>query len=238
MKYLNFLVLLSLISCGSGPVKKDIDPATGYRTSGVEQFFLPELPKWSNFSPVGNCFKSSSFTYLNFPKLKESYQLSYGEMVELQAQYNERLENYFRSTAVRFLKPVEEASFFSNTLEQVRGGVRSLKLPPVNEVEVIWLEGFTVSEIKTMAKSDRFDEKLPILFSSCHSKQSLAQWIGQEQLDDLGLYTLSAEWLTPYNSLGELKAGLRLELQELLGKKIKVTVTTSKNKPTTELILP
>ena len=140
MKYLSCLVLLSLISCSGSSIKQTIDPNTGYRTSGVEQYFLPELPRWANFSAAGSCFKNSSFTYLNFPKIKEAYQLSYPEMVELQAQYNERLENYFRSTAVRFLKPVEEASFFSNTLEQVRGGVRSLKLPPVQEVEVIWLE--------------------------------------------------------------------------------------------------
>jgi hypothetical protein len=238
MRYLSFLVLLALTSCGSQSVKQDIDLNTGYRTSGVEQFFLAELPKWANFSAPGECFKTSSFTYFNFPKLKEAYSLNYQQMVELQAQYNERLENYYRSTAVRFLKPVEEASFFSNTLEQVRGGVRSLKLPPVKEVEVIWLESYSVEEIKKLAKADRFNERLPILFSSCHSKQSLNQWIASEQLEDVGFYTLTAEWLTPYQSNGEIRAGLKLELAELFGKNIKVVMNSSKNKPVTELLLP
>lgn len=239
MKYLNCLVLLALISsCGGAPVKKEIDPSTGYRTSGLEQFFLPEIPYWANFSASGQCFKASSFHYLDFIKLKEAYQLTYQQMIELQAQYNERLENYFRSTAVRFLKPVEEASFFSNTLEQVRGGVRSLKLPPVNEVEVIWLESYDVGELKKLAASDRFNEKLPILFSSCHSKQSLTQWLLQEGLEDAGFQTITAEWLSPYTSQIQLKAGLRVELAELLGKNIKIKVTTFQNKQTTELILP
>lgn len=237
MKYLSFLALLSLLSCGTSGPKQNIDPSTGYRTSGLEQFFLPELPEWANFSAPAGCFKKSSFTYLNFPKLKEAYQLSYLEMVELQAQYNERLENYFRSTAVRFLKPVEEASFFSNTLEQVRGGVRSLKLPPVKEVEVIWLESFTAKELKSLSQSERFNEKLPILFSSCHSKQSLNQWLAENHLEDSGFYLLTAEWLSPYNTLAEIKAGLHLELNELFGKNIKVTITSAKNKTATELLL-
>jgi hypothetical protein len=238
MKYLRCLVLLTLISCGSSDLKKNIDTSTSYRTSGLEQFFLTELPQWANYSSDGKCTKNSSFIYLNFPKLMEAYQLNYLQMLELQAQYNERLENYFRSTAIHFLKPMEEASFFSNTLEQVRGGIRSFKLPQVKEVEVIWLESFSPEEIKKLAKVGRFDQKLPILFSSCHSKQSLTQWIAQEQLEDVGFYTLTAEWLSPYTSHFELKGGLKIELAQLLGEKVKVTVISSQNKITNELILP
>lgn len=238
MRYLNFLVLLTLISCSSSETKNGFDPSLTYRTSGVEQFFLPELPAWANFSAPGACFKSSSFQYMDFKRLKESYQLTYTQMIELQAQYNERLENYFRSTALRFLKPVEEASFFANTLEQVRGGVRSLKLPQVNEVEVIWLESFTAEELKKLAKSERFNEKLPILFSSCHSKQSLTQWLMQEQLDEAGFYLISAEWLSPYTAQGEAQAGLKLNLAQLLGEKMKITITTHNNKTTPELVVP
>jgi hypothetical protein len=124
MRYLNFLVLLTLISCGSSETKKEFDPSFTYTTSGVEQFFLPELPAWANYSAPGACFKSRSFYYMDFKRLNDAYQLTYAQMVELQAQYNERLENYFRSIELRFVKPVEEASFFSNSLEQVRGGVR------------------------------------------------------------------------------------------------------------------
>lgn len=238
MKFLSCLALLTLISCGSPGVKKNNLDSASYRTSGVEQFFLPELPRWANFSAPGGCFKNNSFMYLNFSKLRETYQLSYVQMIELQAQYNERLENYFRSTALRFLKPMEEASFFSNTMEQVRGGVRSLKLPPAKEVEVIWLESYTPAELKKLAAADRFDVRVPVLFSSCHSKQSITQWLATEQLDEVGFYTLTAEWLSPYASNTELKAGLRIELAEIFGKDIKVIMNSFQNKQTTEIILP
>src|SRR5688500_746487 len=103
MKFLGFLVLSVLISCSSPEVNRRDMENTPYRTSGSEQFILPELPAWANYSASGQCFKGHSFQYLDFSKVASMYQLNYQQLVELQAQYNERLEAYFRSTAVRFL---------------------------------------------------------------------------------------------------------------------------------------
>lgn len=238
MKSLSYLVLLALISCGSGNLKKDIEESSIYRTSGVEQFFLAELPTWANSSAQGNCSKVSSFHYLDFPKIKETYQLNYSQMIELQAQYNERLENYFRSSAKHFLKPMEEASFFASTLEQVRSGVKVLNLPGVSEVEVIWFEGIKPEELTKLALSGRFDQKLPILFSSCHSNQSLNQWLIQQKLDGIGFYLITGEWLSPYSSKNELLAGLHLEISTLIGSNIKLNIFETENKEKNELILP
>lgn len=240
MKYLSFLALLILISCSNGDVHEISD--TPYRTSGVEQYFLPELPAWANYSASGKCYKHHSFVYLDLAKLSQNYELSYAQMIELQAQYNERIENYFRSTTIRFLKPVEEASFFSNTLEQVRGGVRHFKLPRVSQVEVIWLEGYEsakqVGELKKMAFSGRFDEKLPVLFSTCLSRQDMNLWLSENNLDQAGFYLLSAEWLSPYGSEKDLKRGLGIEISKMLEGDVKVNVLVPKNTPVpTELII-
>ena len=227
MRFLLYSALLALISCSGGEVKRNMEE-TSYRTSGVEQFFLPELPAWANSSPSGRWFKSSSFHYMDFSKISQSYQLTYPEMIELQAQYNDRLESYFRSTAIRFLKPVEEASFFANTMEQVRGGVRHFKLPDVKEVDVIWLDGYIadnkVGDIKAMARAGKFDERLPILFSACLSKQALSNWLSEQNLEQVGFYLLSAEWLNPYTSQLELRPRLRIELQKLVNREIKINV--------------
>lgn len=242
MKSLSYLVLLIIISCSSGEVRKDINEVSSYQTSGVEQFFLPELPAWANFSGSGHCYKSSSYTYLDFSKLAKSYQLSYEQMSELQAQYNDRLESYFRSTSVRFLKPMEQASFFSNTLEQVRGGSRLFKLPQVPEVDVIWLDGFVqngkVEELKKMASAGKFEERLPVLFSSCLSRQALNQWLSEQNLDQIGFYLLSGEWLNPYGSDLAMKPGLQVELKRLMNQNIKINVITPDTKlQPSELVL-
>lgn len=227
MKFLNCLVLLLIISCSNGEVRKNVDDVS-YQTSGIEQFFLTEIPAWANASGSGQCFKSASFTYLDYPKLAKSYQLSYQEMAELQAQYNDRLESYFRSTSVRFLKPMEQSSFFSNTLEQVRSGTRHLKLPEVKEVDVIWLDGFVqkgkVEELKAMANKGSFDQRLPIIYSSCLSRQAINQWLSEHNLEQVGFYVLTGEWLSPYGSDLALKPGLRLELKQLMNKDIKIKI--------------
>lgn len=236
MKFLSFSLLLILISCSNGEVRQDVTD-TPYRTSGLEQFFLPELPRWANTSASGQCFKKHSFQYLDFNKLASVYQLKYPELVELQAQYNERLESYFRSTAVRFLKPVEEAAFFSNTLENVRGGVKHFKLPQVAAVDVIWLDRYIalnqINELKKMNEMGRFDERLPILFSSCLSKQDLNQWLIENNLDQVGFYTLTAEWLTPYGSDLTMKAGLQLEIKKMMNDNVKVKFISP-----SEILLP
>ncbi len=223
-RFLSFFLLLSLISCGSTEVKKSETSNLNqpYRTSGVEQYFLPELPGWANSSEGGGCFKSNSFQYLDFAKVNGNYQLTYLQMLELQAQYNKRREDYFRSTAYRFLKPVEEASFFNNTLQEVRGGVRLLQLPEVPVVDVVWLESFLQDErglqvLTQLSASGKFDERPVILFSSCLSHMRLNQWLMESGLDNVGFFILSAEWLTPYSSDYSLKTGMKIELDKIVG---------------------
>jgi hypothetical protein len=229
-RYLNYLALLVLLSsCSFGYVKQDLE-TTSYSTSGMEQFFLPELPNWANYSELGRCYKSSSFQYMDFSRLSANYELSYAEMVELQGQFNERREHYFSTTAHKFLKPVEESSLFSNTLEQVRAGVRVFKIPSTAEVEVVWLEGFLqqnkLEELKGVIKSGRFDERPPILFSSCLSRHRLQKWVAENGLEQAGFYLLSAEWLTPFDQKSILGAGMRLDVSKLLapGTKVRILV--------------
>lgn len=237
MRYLSYFLLLTLISCGGAELRQDVSDSP-YRTSGLEQYFLPELPTWANHSASGACFKKHSYQYLDFSKLSTTYELKYPELVELQAQYNERLESYFRSTAVRFVKPVEEAAFFSNTLENVRGGVKSFKLPPTaNKVDIIWLDRYIalnqVDQLKKMSEMGRFDERAPILFSSCFSKQDLSQWLSENNLDEVGFFSITAEWLTPYGSDLQLKPGLQLEIKKILNTNTEVRFVSPN-----EILLP
>ena len=226
MRYLNFFLLLMLISCSQGEVRQSIDE-TSYRTSGIEQFFLPELPAWANHSASGMCFKKHSFHYLDFNKLGNVYQLKYPELLELQAQYNDRLESYFRSTTIRFLKPVEESAFFANTLENVKGGVRYFKLPQtVNKVDVIYLDRYISSgkedDIRKMNEAGKFNEAVPVIFSACLSRQDLNQWLIEKNLDKVGFYSITAEWLSPYNENLQMSPRIHIEIKKIFRPNVEV----------------
>ncbi len=230
MKCLSFFLLLILISCSELPPRQDVGN-TAYRSSGIEQFFLPELPAWANNSPTGQCFKKHSFQYLDFNKLSKMYQLKYPELLEFQAQYNERLESYFRSTAMRFVKPVEEAAFFSHTLENIRGGVKTFRLPNEHhKIDLIWIDRYIalnqVKELKKMNDKGQFDERIPVIFSSCFSKQDLNQWLMENNLDQVGFYSLTAEWLSPFGPDLEMKAGLQIEIKKMIGIDVDVRLIT------------
>ncbi len=237
MRSLSFFLLLILTSCSGNEVRKDVSQVP-YQTSGLEQYFLPELPAWANGSASGQCFKKHSFQYLDMGKIAKAYELKYPELIELQAQYNDRLESYFRSTAMRFVKPVEEAAFFSNSLESVRGGVRTLKLPAgANKVDVIWLDRYValnqVNEIKKMNELGRFDERVPILFSTCLSRQDLNQWLIENGLEAVGFYSVTAEWLSPFAADLELKSGLQIEIKKLLAPTVNIRFVSP-----SEILLP
>jgi hypothetical protein len=214
------------MSCSQVQLRKDLDDSP-YRTSGIEQFFLPELPAWANTSPSGKCLKKHSYHYFDFSKLGSVYNLKYIELLELQAQYNERLESYFRSAAIRFVRPVEEAAFFSNTLENIRGGVKTFRLPQMaDKVDLIWLDSFIsmnkLNELKEMVHSRRFDERAPVLFSSCLSKLDINQWLIENKLDNVGFLLLTAEWLTPFGEDLKMKTGLHLEIKKIIGPNVDV----------------
>src|SRR5690606_28627436 len=144
-----------------------------------------------------------------------------------QAQYNKRLENYFRTVTVKFVKPMEEAAFFSNTLENVRGGVRSFKVPAeAKKVDIIWLDRYIaqdkIDEIHEMQKSGRFDERLPVIFSACLSQEDLNQGLVEYSLYNYSFYGITAEWLAPFGSDLGPKAAPQIEIQKLFGKDVKI----------------
>lgn len=235
MKYLNYFLLLIVISCSQGEVRKNfLDSA--YRTSGIEQFIIPELPAWANSSASGGCFKKHSFQYLDFSKLGVIHDLKYSELIELQAQFNDKLENYYRSTSQRFVKPIEEASFFSNAMESVKGGVKDLKVPSlVKKINVIWLDRYLLmskeSEIKVMDQDGIFSDAYPILFSVCMSKQDMQQWIIENNLEQIGFGIVSAEWLSPFGADLRLQPGLSIELKNMVKEEVEFTLLSPDNSP-------
>lgn len=203
MKLAFYFLLLGLISCSSGPSYNTPAEVTAYRSNGMEQFFLPELPKWVNRSETGQCFRNFSIKYIDQEKVKQVYQLSYPKAIELQVQFNQKLEKYYKNTTQKFLRPVEEATLFANTLEQVKSGVTALNLPNVIQIELIWIDDYIhknkEADFIRWANSAQFTENLPILVSLCKTSTELKKWAQDRNVDSVGLYYAGFEWMSPFS---------------------------------------
>ncbi len=205
---LYFLLLVLTSACSTGPDYKTPPELTIYRGNGIEQFFLPELPKWINRSSTGQCFRQFSVKYIDQSKIKLIHQLSYPESIELQVQLNQKLEEYFRNTTAKFLRPVEEAALFANTLEQVKAGVKALQLPAVSQIELIWIDDYIQknkeADFINWANSSQFTENLPVLVSLCKTSTELKKWAQDRNVDSVGLYYAGFEWMSPFDKEQEL----------------------------------
>ena len=197
------LLLLLICSCSSGPsYTSPTAELSTYRTNGIEQFFLPESPRWMNRSTTAQCFRNVSVRFLDQAKLKEVHQLTYPQSIELQVQLNQKLEEYYKNTSQKFLRPVEEATLFANTLEQVKSGVKALNLPNVSQIELIWIDDYIQNNKEAdfirWANSSQFTENLPVLVSLCKTSTELKKWAQDRNVDSIGLYYAGFEWMSPF----------------------------------------
>jgi len=223
---------MTLVGCSSSPEKKEVSEA--YYSSGVEKFFLPEIPTWANFSTYGHCYKSDSILYLDFSKIKVEHGLNYKQMIELQALYHHKRMNYFEEVDKKFLKPVEELAFFANSLEQVKAKDGLIKSYDSKKINIIWLESFLknheVNQLTSLIEEDRFIEFPTILFSSCRSRTNLENFLDSYDVDHESLILLGPEMLTSFNAEGEKKPALEVNLNQLFGDDTKFELFSVENK--------
>ena len=62
-----------------------------YSSTGVEKYFLSDIPRWANFDQVAGCYRSSNIRYFDLDAMMKSYGLSYSKALQVQASYNEEM---------------------------------------------------------------------------------------------------------------------------------------------------
>jgi hypothetical protein len=186
------ILLLFFISCTQTPVAQDPTPVNldrTFQTAGVEQFFLPELPTWRQYSQNGECYLNQTKVNLDFSRLHSTYQLTLNQLIELQVQFFERMNVVGKERKMSRLNPREEAQFFYETLEKVRAGVKRIKLPNDLQVKFVWKES------KLPIKFNPND----VLVSLCSSTHEIEDWLEKNYPGLEHPYALGFEALSVYN---------------------------------------
>lgn len=243
MKMIIIFLLLLLQACQSpyhAQEKKSINEV--YIASGAEQYFLPELPAWSNVSEIAECRRMDNIRFLDFNRLNKSYGLDLEKLMQLQLMYNNNLKkmviNFDKIDRYSNAKKDEEVLFF-NSLDKIQGGVKEFLAPEFKQIHLVWIDDFVIdrkkiNKLKTLLSSEGFAAGFPVFVSTCLSAREMERFLVENNLAEQNIKLISSEFLTPFQE--DLNLGIHQNIQ--LGKIFKETqalfLYTTKNMLPTE----
>ena len=170
------------------------NPDLYYYASGINQYFLQDLPSWYNLSPQGKCQRSYSNKFFDFQKLSRSWALTKKQLYFLQREFNHRREELVVKTNLQILPVLTEERLFFSSLERVRKNIFTPILPSYNRIHLIWVDPLLDSphKLKRFFESQEMDQGAPVGLSLCLTTRQLHLLLGKN-FTGIGLEILSVE---------------------------------------------
>lgn len=222
--FLFLLLSLGILSSCSTTVdsaSSNKNPEYVYQGAGIEQYFLPELPVWANFSVLAACRRTNTLRYLNFENLRKSYSLTYDEIIHFQNMFNRKLTQFKKNnpTAPLYLK--DEAYIFNNAYQLLIGGSRDFLVPNYKNVSLIWIDPYLNKKqsIKSILNNEQVLSGFPILVSSCLDSFEIEEYVIKNKLDQFGVRYIGSEMFAPYGESFELGTMFSLNFEKILNDK-------------------
>jgi hypothetical protein len=228
--------LFVLLGCSSnGTVSSNQVLDNVYISSGVEQFFLTDMPYWANFSIAGRCMRKTPIRYMNFENINKSYDLKYDQILHLQHMLNKKLFAYKSSTGQNSLSPKDISYIFHNVYQQVLGESYEFISPKFKNVSVVWVDPLLNDKKKLKRVLNRSDvlNGHPVLLSHCLSAYELEELSQSLNLESLGVKYLPAEFSTIYGEKVQKNPFFSFNISSLLQDK---NITVFGTEETKELI--
>lgn len=218
MKY--FFILSALVfflyGCAevSQPGLKSRTVEDYYISTGVQKYFLTDIPSWANFDQKASCFRSSTIRYFDIDALMKSYGLSYNKALQVQASFNEEY-NLFKETDKNHNPTLkEEELLFYKVSEKVSSKIDFFDPPIFKRINLIWLDevlGDTKKEkkLKNFLESKTMNEGVPVLISFCLTKYEI-----EKQFPTINIKMITAEMFSIFDKLGNKTTGFRIDLEQ------------------------
>ncbi len=219
---MRFLLLTILItSCSTsnnGVQKKDLDQL--YIGSGIEKYYLPDLPTWANFSQSAQCKQETSIRYINFRDMHLSYAMNYEQLVQYQLMLNRKFEMYKKSTGRKTIFLKDESFITFNVHQQIVGGGRDFLIPKFNKIHLVWIDDAIKNSIKLeslrkLMKSEKMSKGHPIFVSMCLSSFEMEEFINNNGFSNIGVKGISQSMFSPYDSKLEMDFLFSIDVHEL-----------------------
>lgn len=211
MKKIFPLVLTAFIlsACTTGLKPRTVEQY--YTSTGVEKYFLSDIPEWANFSQSAGCFRTKGIRYFDIDALMKSYSLSYASATQLQATFNEEYLVVKKQPNVTLTLKDEEVLFFKAS-DKVNSKITFFEAPAFKQIHLIWLDEALKGKkqedkLKNFLQSSVQDNGVPVLVSACLTKQEI-----EAKFPDVAIKMISAEMFSIYDEKGEKKPNLHINL--------------------------
>lgn len=208
--------IIFLSSCASW-VNSDYKPRRledYYVSTGVEKYFLPEIPSWANFDQKASCFRSQNIRYFDLDALMKSYSLEYNTAIQMQAEYNLELFNFMVEYKDKKPNLKEEELMFYRVSDKISGKINFFEAPKFKRIHLIWLDEILESEsglkkLKKFLESSTSDKGAPVIVSFCLTRAEL-----EKRYPDLVPKAITAEMFSIFDNAGKRTPNFNLELEK------------------------
>ncbi len=205
-------------------------------SSGVERYFLPEVPYWANFSEEARCRRKTSIKFFNMEALRSSLRLTYEESIQLQLMFNDEVQKVKAEKQIAHIPFENEEEIFYQVSDRIQAGIRVFRKPTFKRVNVIWIDPYlgNLSALRELMNKSEMYQGHPIFVSLCFTFKEMAEWMKEHNFDQQNIRKISYELLTPYTEEGKLDTTYHLNFDEILKHK-KVYIYVNKNWSAPEL---
>lgn len=214
----NFFAWLFAYLLITGCAVNKMEPRTVedyYAQTGIEKYFLPDVPAWANFDQSAGCFRKTGIRFFNIDALMKSYALTYDQSLQVQASFNEEYLRFKKSDKLKIPTLKEEELLFYKVSEKVSSKIFFFDPPTFKRINLIWLDEVAGDEKKTrklkaFLNSSTMDTGLPVLVSFCMTRDEV-----EAQFPDINTKMITSELFSAFDSNGNAYPGLILDLGKI-----------------------
>jgi hypothetical protein len=233
--------ILLLIIAGCTSIKQEDSDLkrrnieTYFNNSGVVRYFLPDLPKWANFSTSGKCFRQSSIRYFDLAAVRNSFFLTYEQAIQQQLAFNQLVAKTLEPDHRKYITLQDEERYFFEASEKIQAGIRIFQKPKYKRIHVVWIDHVleNPSRLKKLMATKRMELGHPVYLSMCSSRTEVIQYLRKNGLNTFNIRIISQEMFSPFDEQNNKVPAYALDLAALFDKNQKIYFfnPNSKNDP-------
>ena len=179
-------------------------------SKNLENYFLSNLPSWANFSTSGKCLRNEMIYFLNIPKMRENFNLSYTDALQIQFLFNKKI----------------------SLLRKGKNEHRS-SLADEN-IHLVWIDPFIKNEqellkLKNFLALPEGQQGQPIFISLCLTAQEMNDFISKNGFDDIDIRIIPTEIFSVFNGNNEHSYHFTLDVKQFFNKKQQLNMILPEN---------